>query len=90
MRGHDCLNLLVDHHLSPRLARCLQALFIDHQIVALRDRLAANAPDLEWINALGLEGGWAVVTKDLHIRTRLHERAALNRSRVIYLFLAGS
>ena len=33
------------------------------------------------------EGGWAVLTKDLRIRQRPHERAALDRSRVVYFFL---
>jgi PIN domain-containing protein len=66
-------------------------LFIDdHQIVALRQKFPENASDLEWINALDIEGGSAVLTKDLRIRTRPHERAALDRSRVIYFFLAGS
>ena len=82
---------MLDHNLSPRLARCLHALFVDdHRIVALRDKFANNASDLEWITALDAEGGWAVVTKDLHIRTRPHERAALDRSRIVYFFLAGS
>jgi hypothetical protein len=85
------LKLLVDHNLSPRLARCLQALFEgDHQIVALTEKFATDVSDLEWISALDDEGGWAVVTKDLRIRTRPHERAALDRSRIIYFFLAGS
>lgn len=85
------MKLLIDHNLSPRLSRCLHALFDDaHTIVALREKFAPNAPDLEWISALGAEGGWAVLTKDLRIRTRPHERAALDRSRVVYFFLAGS
>jgi len=85
------LKLLLDHNLSPRLARCLQALFVeDHQIVALRDKFAEDAPDLEWIKALSLEGGWAVLTTDLRIRTRPHERAALDRSLIVFFFLAGS
>jgi uncharacterized protein (DUF433 family) len=85
------LKLLVDHNLSPRLARCLQALFIDdHQIVALSDKFSTNVTDIQWITSLDDEGGWAVLTKDLRIRTRPHERAALDRSRVVYFFLAGS
>jgi hypothetical protein len=31
-----------------------------------------------------------VLTKDLRIRTRPHERAALDRSRIVYFFLGGS
>jgi hypothetical protein len=85
------LKLLLDHNLSPRIARCLQALFIDdHKIFSLREKFPENALDVEWIAAISAEGDWAVLTKDLHIRTRPHERAALDRSRVVYFFLAGS
>lgn len=85
------MKLLLDHNLSPRLARCLHALFDnDHLILALRQKFSPDAPDIEWITTLDGEGGWAVLTKDLRIRTRPHERAALDRSRVVYFFLAGS
>ncbi len=85
------MKLLLDNNLSPRLARCLQALFTgDHEIVALREKFSQDASDLDWITALSQEGGWAVLTKDLRIRTRPHERAALDQSRIVYFFLAGS
>jgi hypothetical protein len=83
------LKLLLDHNLSPRIARSLQALFGNHQIVALRERFSNAAPDIEWIDYLNREGGWAVLTKDLRINARPHERAALDRSRVVYFFLGG-
>jgi hypothetical protein len=76
--------------LSPRLARCLHALFEEHNIVALRDKFPINTSDMEWIKALDADGGWAVLTKDLRIRTRPHEKAALDHSRIVYFFLAGS
>ena len=85
------MRLRLDNNLSPRIARCLQALFDgQHTIVALREKFSEAAPDLEWISALSDEGGWAVLTKDLRIRTRPHERAALDQSRIVYFFLAGS
>jgi PIN like domain len=85
------LKLLLDNHLSPRLAHCLEALFIDdHHVVALRDKFAANTTDVEWITALDQEGGWAVITRDLHIRTRPHERAALDKSNIVFFFLASA
>jgi hypothetical protein len=34
-------------------------------------------------------GGWAVLTKDLRNKTRPHERAELDRSCIIYFFLAS-
>ncbi len=85
------MKLLLDHNLSPRIARALQALFADdHSVVALRDKFPANVTDPEWIKKLDAEGGWAVLTKDLRIRTRPHERAALDRSRIVFFFLSGS
>jgi hypothetical protein len=84
------LKLLLDHNLSPRLAKALDALFVEHQIVALREKFSEDVVDVEWITALDREGGWAVLTKDLRIRQRPHERAALDRSRVVYFFLAAA
>lgn len=85
------MKLLLDHNLPPRLARCLHALFDkEHEIVALGAKFPKDVADLDWIKALDQEGGWAVLTKDLRIRTRPHERAALDRSRIVYFFLAGS
>jgi hypothetical protein len=84
------LKLLLDHNLAPRLAKSLQALFDRHEIVALRDKFAIDTPDAEWIRALDRERGWAVLTMDLRIRTRPHERAAVDNSAVVYFFLAGA
>jgi len=83
------LKLFLDNNLAPRIARSLNALFDDHQIVALREEFAQNTPDVEWITALDRQGGWAVLTRDLHIRTRPHERAALDCARIVFFFLAG-
>jgi hypothetical protein len=85
------LKLLVDHNLSPRIAHCLQALFVgEHQIFALREKFPNDTTDVEWINALTEDGGWAVLTRDMRLRTRPHERAALDRSRIVYFFHTGS
>jgi hypothetical protein len=85
------LKLLLDHNLSPKLARALAALFTpEHQIVALRDKFSPGVPDVDWITALDREGGWAVLTRDLRIRTRPHERIAMDRARIVFFFLAGA
>src|SRR5258708_22190175 len=81
---------MLDNNLAPRIARSLNALFADqHHVVALRDCFPENASDVEWIEDLDQRGGWAVLTRDLHIRTRPHERAALDRARIVFFFLAG-
>jgi PIN like domain len=84
------LKLLLDHNLSPRLAKALDELFIEHEIIALRDKFLTDVTDVDWITALDREGGWAVLTKDIRIRQRPHERAALDRSRIVYFFLGGA
>ena len=84
------MKLLLDNNLPPRRAKALDALFNKHVIVALRDKFPADASDEQWISALDREGGWAVLTKDLRIRTRPHERAAMDRSRIVFFFLTGS
>jgi hypothetical protein len=84
------LRLLIDHNLSPALARSLQHLFPEHLIIALRDRFRSDVTDVEWISELDGEGGWAVLTKDIRLRTRPHERMALDRSRIVYFFLTGA
>jgi hypothetical protein len=85
------LKLLLDHNLSPKLARALAALFApEHQIVPLRDAFSPEVSDLHWITALDREGGWAVLTRDLRIRTRPHEKAAMDRARIVFFFLTGA
>lgn len=56
------MKLLLDHNLSPKLARALQAIFDEHTIVPLRDRFEKDTTDEAWISALDKEGGWAVLT----------------------------
>jgi hypothetical protein len=84
------VKLFLDNNLSPKLARALQAIFDDHAIVSLREKFEKDTSDEAWITALDKDGGWAVLTKDLRIRTRPHERAVLDRSKIIFFFLSGS
>jgi PIN like domain len=84
------LKLLLDNNLAPRIARSLNALYDgEHKIVALRDLFLENTADVVWINKLSDDRGWAVVTQDLHIRTRPHERAALDKANIVFFFLAS-
>jgi len=83
------LKLLVDNNLSFTLAHSLQPLFPEHEIVALRDKFAQNTPDVDWIGALNKEGGWSALTGERRLKTRPHERLALDRSNVVFFFLTG-
>ena len=84
------MKLLVDNCLSYRIAHALASLFTpDHEIVALRDKFPADTADIDWITSLHREGSWAVLTRDLRIRTRPHERLAMDASEIVYFFLAS-
>lgn len=84
------MKLLVDHNLSPAIPRSLQHLFPEHEFVALRERFSPDVPDVDWITELDREGGWAAMTKDVRIQFRPHERLALDRSKIVFFFLAGA
>jgi hypothetical protein len=85
------LKLLLDHNLPRRMARSLNELFRPtHEIVWLSDKFAQDTPDSEWLRTLVSEGGWSVLTRDLHIRTKPNERAALDSARLIIFFLDGA
>lgn len=84
------MKLLLDHNLSPRIGRTLQALFDQHHVVLLQDKFRVDTPDTEWIGALHAERGWTVLTKDLRIRTRPHERAAMDSASIVFFFLHGA
>jgi hypothetical protein len=81
---------MVDNNLSPSLARCFHPLFDEHQFISLRDKFPAQTKDVEWMRALDSEGGWAALTTERRLKTRPHERLALDRSRIVFFFLTGS
>ena len=63
------MKFFFDNNLSPYIARALHVLNVPmgHSVVALRDRFAQNASDIEWIEALSQEGDWVVLTADYDI-----------------------
>jgi hypothetical protein len=84
------VKLLVDHNLSPALARSLAPLFPHHEFVALTDRFPKDISDVAWMSDLDKDGGWAVLTQDRRIQTKPHERLALDRSHIVFFFLDGA
>lgn len=82
------MKLFVDNNLAPVLARGLAALFIgDHEIVCHRDKYGTtHVKDEEWIAALGLEGGWVVLSGDLNIARKRPQRELFLRSNLVGFF----
>ena len=83
------MKLLVDNNLSPKLARGLAGLFDgEHEVRHIRDKFGTGSlPDEEWIERLGREGGWSVLSGDRRIATRKPSRDLFLRSNLIGFFL---
>jgi len=85
------VRLFFDNNLSPRIARGLHALTQpDHQVVHLKERFAANTPDVVWMRALAGEEGWIIVSGDLQIRKNPHEIRAWQEAGHTTFFLKKS
>jgi len=83
------VKILVDNNLSPRLARGLAAIFEgDHQVEHIREKFKTGSlPDEEWIERLGREGGWCVLSGDRRIATRKPSKEVFLRANLVGFFL---
>jgi hypothetical protein len=79
-----------DNNLPPPLAHALRELSKpdDHTVFHLKDRYAADTPDVDWIEGLSNEGGWVVITHD-NLNKGL-EREALRQAGLLVFFLDKS
>ncbi|RXD01710.1 hypothetical protein EQZ23_19485 [Sphingomonas sp. UV9] len=82
------MKLLVDNNLAPRLGRGLGALFDGiHEVVHIKDKFGTGSlPDEAWIEALGKEGGWCVLSADRRIAAKKPSRDLFLRSNLIGFF----
>jgi hypothetical protein len=70
-----------DNNLPLKLARALNCLVEpDHSVIHLRQRFKENAQDIEWLNELGKEEGWVIISADTSILRNPHEREAWRQS----------
>lgn len=79
------MKLLVDNNLPPRLGRGLGAFFGDlHTVVHIKDKFGTGSlKDEEWIELLGQEGRWCVLTGDRNIAKRKPQRHAFLQAGLI-------
>ena len=87
------MKCLLDNNLPPALARALDALSTNkfsglEQVIALRDKFPPNTPDVTWIQALGQEGDWFVLSADEFRKHGDLERKALRQSKLIVFCLS--
>lgn len=78
------MKFFFDRNWSPHLAGAIRQLCspLGHEVVHLDERFAKTCPDVDWMNALAAEGGWAIVTKD-RMRKSAAEREALRQSGIV-------
>jgi len=84
------LRFLVDNNLAPAIARGLNGFSSyksDIEVVHLRYKFEASTPDPTWLEALGSEGDWYVLSGDYKITKKPHERAAWLASSLTCFFL---
>jgi hypothetical protein len=83
------VKVLLDHNLSPAIAKALAALFSpQHEVIALREKFDPGTPDAEWIEALGREGRGIVISGDRRITRNNAEYRAFTNSNLIGFFLS--
>jgi len=84
------VKLALDANLSPHLARAIYALLApeDGEAASIPERFGPGIADQDWIAALHAEAGWAVLTQDRKLRSRPHERRALEQSGLVVFILA--
>lgn len=85
------MKLALDENLPPALARAIHELLLPFggEASCIPERFGRGVADRDWIAALRDEGGWAVLTLDRKLRTRPHERLALEQSGLVVFILAA-
>jgi hypothetical protein len=81
------ITFLFDNNLPPSIPRALDALGELARHVRFVEELGEHAADAEWLEFAGKQG-WCVISQDLAILKRVHERAAIARHQVGTFFLA--
>lgn len=82
------MKLLVDNNLAPRLADGLAGLFKNlHHVEHIKTKFGTgDLPDEVWIEHLGSEGGWCVLSGDIRIAKKLPSRELFLRSKLVGFF----
>jgi hypothetical protein len=81
---------MIDNDISPHIGPAINALVEPrgHLVVALRQKFKSHPTDIEWISALGAEGGWAVISNNIDITKVAIERQAWRQTDLVGYFFA--
>lgn len=84
------MKFFIDNCISPVYAQALAVLaeVQRHDIHHLRDFFSPDVKDIDWIRALGDDGGWVIVSGDPRISRSKAERAAWHESGLTAFFFA--
>jgi hypothetical protein len=83
------VNFLLDHNLSPNLARAL-ALLVEAQgddVKCLKDFGRENNQDEEWIPWIASQGEWVIITADLNIVRNRARQLIFRKAGITAFFL---
>ena len=88
------MKFFLDNNISHRLAAALLVLEDrvergDWTVQHLKDRFEPQTEDVTWLEALGHEGEWIVISGDIRISRSRAEKAAWRESRLTAFFFAS-
>lgn len=83
------MRFFLDNCLSPRYAVALNALSEKdgHKVVHLEDKFPRSSPDRVWIQGLGTEGDWIIVSGDTRILRHQELKQEWAQARLTAFFL---
>ena len=83
------MNVLIDHNISPNIARALAAMAEPqgHKVDSMTNKFGPATPDVEWLGMLAREDRWAFISNDQRIWRNPQECAAMLAAQVIGFFL---
>jgi hypothetical protein len=86
------LKFFLDNNLPPVWGPALNPLAVQegNEVHHLRDRFKPDVTDVEWIDELGRQGDWTIISGDIRISRNQHEREAWLRSGMVAFFMGKS
>lgn len=82
------MNFFLDNNLSIKLAKAMNHLEQEGEVMHLTEKFPADAKDEEWLKYVG-ENGIILITQDQKIRRRAAEKAAFKTHKVGAFVLVG-